>query len=141
MSRLTTRMSIMGRKHDIEGGQAHHWKKLLKNYDYPLIEEAVDKLGDLEDIEEELGCSFRLMTEAIKNGIWIIPPHSEKKIPMFVRHPYLTFDESINKKGEMERKPLFFFMYRFDENIHNSGYYFLEDCGKTWALTREGLGK
>ena len=66
MSRLTTRMSIMGRKHDIEGGQAHHWKKLLKDYDYRLIEEAVDKLGDLEDIEEEYGIELTTLSKLLK---------------------------------------------------------------------------
>ena len=65
MSRLTTRMSIMGRKHDIERGQAYHWKKKLKDYDYRLIEEAVDKLGDLEDIEDELGVDLITLFKAL----------------------------------------------------------------------------
>lgn len=123
-------------------------KNIKSGIYYPLETEStydeckmncVRKLGQLEDIEEEMGCPIETLTKAIKNGIWIIPPHSEKRIPIFVRHPYLIFEESINKEGEMENKPLFLFMYRFDEYIHNSGYYFLEDCGKTWALTKEEL--
>jgi len=70
MSRLTTRMSIMGRKHDIEGGQAYHWKEKLKGYDYSLIEEVVDKLGDLEDIEEEMGCPIEVLFKAMKQGLF-----------------------------------------------------------------------
>ena len=52
MTRLTTETSIMGRKHDIKYGLAAIWKRKIKNDKYELIEEVVDKLGQLEDIEE-----------------------------------------------------------------------------------------
>ena len=54
MERLTNKTSIMGRKHDLAYGCASIWKKKLsKHYRYNLIEEAVDKLGQLEDLFEK----------------------------------------------------------------------------------------
>lgn len=131
---ITKRLTTKGRKVRFLG-----FSQRMAGEDF--IADVYYKLSRYEDLEEELGCPAETLVKAIGKGIWIIPPHSEERIPMFVRHPYLTFDESINKKGEWENKPLFFFMYRFDEYICNSGYYFLEDYGKTWALTKEELGK
>lgn len=64
--RLTTKTSIMGRKHDIAYGCASIWKKKLKNDKYELIENAVDKLGQLEDIEEELGIDLVTLLNSIR---------------------------------------------------------------------------
>ena len=70
MERLTNKTSIMGRKHDLAYGCASIWKKKLsKHYRYNLIEEAVDKLGQLEDIEEELGIDLITLFKAL-NSCW-----------------------------------------------------------------------
>lgn len=67
VSRLTTKTSIMGRKHDLQYGCAKNWKKVERYY---LIENAVDKLGELEDIEEELGIDLITLFTAKKEGIY-----------------------------------------------------------------------
>lgn len=46
MKRLTTRTSIMGRKHDIAYGCASIWKKKLKNDRYELIDYDRRETGD-----------------------------------------------------------------------------------------------
>lgn len=50
--RLTNHFSVMGRKYDLAYGQANTWKRKLKNDKYELIENAIDKLGQYEDIDE-----------------------------------------------------------------------------------------
>lgn len=127
MSRLTTRMSIMGRKHDIEGGQAYHWKEKLKDYDYPLIEEAVDKLGDLEDIEDELGIPLETYFKVIKDGYYT-RRHGDSPfhIGAIVEHRiYLGLVQ--DKEGNWG----FFTNY--------TGTFRLKDYGRTWALTKKEL--
>ena len=130
MSRLTTRMSIMGRKHDIEGGQAHHWKKLLKDYDYQLIEEAVDKLGELEDIEDRLGCPLETVFKALTYGVYANIPDITNGIEFF--KPILRLGSIIGDRWR-------FIVLR--EGKGNNFPLYLDCLGKTWALTEEGLGK
>ena len=130
MSRLTTRMSIMGRKHDIEGGQAHHWKKLLKNYDYPLIEEVVDKLGELEDIEDELGCPLETIFKALTQGVYakytvVWEPEVKKEVGKF---SVCLVRNIFGLKG--------WFIMAGRKEIY---FWGLNEHGKTWALTKEEL--
>ncbi len=129
MSRLTTRMSIMGRKHDIEGGQAHHWKRLLKDHDYQLIEEVVDKLGEHEDIEEDVGCPIETVFKALKNGVYANIPDLTDGIEFFrdLRLGKIVGDRwrlIVLREGKGNNFPLY-----------------LDCLGKTWALTKEGLEK
>ena len=131
MSRLTTRMSIMGRKHDIERGQAHHWKKLLKDYDYQLIEEAVDKLGELEDIEDELGIDLITLFKALKtNKIFIKADYNGESIM-----PCNCFSLNLNGCAD------YYFSCQYGVVNEDYDFYYTKDYGKTWALTKEELEK
>ena len=92
----------------------------------------VDKLGKLEDIEEELGIDLITLFKALKDGIW-------------TNQEQWYGDE---KQGEIR-----FFQVRLllEENaigcIHNSMWkgeevirtLYFKDYGKTWALTKEEL--
>ena len=92
----------------------------------------VDKLGKLEDIEEELGIDLITLFKALKDGIW-------------TNQEQWYGDE---KQGEIR-----FFQVRLllEENaigcIHNSMWkgkevirtLYFKDYGKTWALTKEKL--
>lgn len=127
MSRLTTRMSIMGRRHDIEGGQAYHWKERLKNYDYPLIEEAVDKLGDLEDIEDGLGCPVETVFKALENGVYANIPDITDGIEFFKE---LRLGRVIGGQWRL---------IVLREGKGNNFPLYLGCLGKTWALTKEEL--
>lgn len=50
--RLTNQFSVMGREYDLAFGLANTWKRKLENDKYELIENAIDKLGQYEDIDE-----------------------------------------------------------------------------------------
>lgn len=103
--------------------------------EYEQIENSnacVDKLGKLEDIEEELGIDLITLFKALRNGIW-------------TNQEQWYGDE---KQGKIR-----FFQVRLllEENavgcIHNSMWkgkevirtLYFKDYGKTWALTKEEL--
>ncbi len=93
---------------------------------------ATNKLGRLEDIEEELGIDLITLFKALRNGIW-------------------TNQEQCY--GDEKQGKIRFFQVRLllEENalgcIHNSMWkgkevirtLYFKDYGKTWALTKEEL--
>ena len=103
--------------------------------EYEQIENSnacVDKLGKLEDIEEEIGIDLITLFKALRNGIW-------------------TNQEQCY--GDEKQGKIRFFQVRLllEENalgcIHNSMWkskevirtLYFKDYGKTWALTKEEL--
>lgn len=94
--------------------------------------DCIDKLGTLEDIEEEIGIDLFTLFKALRNGIW-------------------TNQEQCY--GDKKQGKIRFFQVRLllEENavgcIHNSMWkgeevirtLYLKDYGKTWALTKEEL--
>ena len=93
---------------------------------------ATNKLGVLEDIEEEIGIDLFTLFKALRNGIW-------------------TNQEQCY--GDEKQGKIRFFQVRLllEENalgcIHNSMWkgkevirtLYFKDYGKTWALTKEEL--
>lgn len=120
--RLTTKDSIMGRKHDIMRGCASVWKTKLKNYRYELIEEAVDKLGELEDIENEIEIDLITLFKALKDGIYV----KVNREINFIRYV------SIFKKRKWHLYSSSTFWGKYDIGL-------IKNYGKTWALTKEEL--
>lgn len=121
MKRLTNKTSIMGRKHDLAYGCASIWKKKLsKHYRYNLIEEAVDKLGQLEDIEEELGIDLITLFKALRDGVYC------KGIPFILR------GLSIHTKDEIGMG------FCDDREFFNEipVLHLWSDYGKTWWLEK-----
>ena len=96
------------------------------NFEHPIIKHRVidhstdyeDKLGQLEDIEEELGIDLITLFKALKNGCYV-KPWTEIKYSYEIR----TGSDNIH-------------LYLLDENDND---YSLKDYGKTWALTKEEL--
>ena len=83
------------------------------NYNYLTISDALDKLSQLEDIEEELGIDLITLFKAMKNGFY---------------DKHFHYGSAVINNG--------YICYYFDE----SGIrYKLKDYGKTWALTKEEL--
>ena len=87
--------------------------------------ECCDKLGELEDIEEEIGIDLITLFKALKDGIYF-------------KHHYYGIDH--RQVSYITRTAL---VYRYsswgdDEDIHFT-YYDYNDYGKTWALTKEEL--
>lgn len=123
--RLTTKESIMGRKHDIKCGCARDWKPKLKNYRYELIEEVVDKLGELEDLAEQIGCPLDFVATPYKlSGLKKIWYHNQWCEVVRI----VVYEEATKPYMEVRCKD-----YKYLKMI------LLEDYGKTWALTREEL--
>ena len=91
-----------------------------KSYNHSRL--GIDKLGKLEDIEEEL-------------GVDLIKPLNAKKVYVLdYGKPYETWSPSINFKT---RK-----IYTIDEITRTiCGQYDIKDYGKTWAFTKEELEK
>jgi hypothetical protein len=106
--------------------------EFFENQTLAIDGEAINKLGQLEDIEEELGIDLLTLFRALKNGIW-------------TNQEQLYGDET---QGEIR-----FFQVRLllEENaigcIHNSMWkgkevvrtLYFKDYGKTWALTKKEL--
>ena len=83
-------------------------------YGAPILK----KLGQLEDIEDELGIDLITLFEALKNGIWL-----KDKKDQFIPYHCLLRDD---------------FILVLYEDIYKKEYL-LKDYGKTWALTKEEL--
>lgn len=101
--------------------------KHLIDEDYLMVnnseEECLSKLGQLEDIEDELGIDLITLFKALENGFYV-KGEIEKQ--------YIDFENSLNaiafKNGEM------FYGHKWSYQ-----YVKLKDYGKTWALTKEEL--
>ena len=94
----------------------------FKNQVLAIDGKAIDKLGKLEDIEEELGINLITLFKALI-GIWVKSTNGDV---YYVGSPYLCFSE--NEKRELELQ------FRVGDT-----WYKIKDHGKTWALTKEEL--
>lgn len=91
-----------------------------------VANELTNKLGQLEDIEEELGIDLDTLFKALKNGIWVkyssaIIEH--KTWYVHLTGHYIGWKEnsgSLYDNDRVENRPL-------------------KDYGKTWSLNKEEL--
>ena len=119
--------------------------KIDKSYE-DTIETIADKLGQLEDIEEELGIDLITLFKALKNGVW-----TKRLFYDSEWRRYHTFEEAnvIEKKSiainticcsdwtvENQHKEFIF-------EVQGSIFYELRlrDYGKTWSLDKNDLTK
>lgn len=91
---------------------------------YSLIDldKTFTKLGQYEDVDEELGIDLLTLFKAIK-GIWV--KDINQRI-YYVGSPYLCYAE--NEKRGLQLQ------FRVADT-----WYAAKDYGKTWALTKEEL--
>ena len=92
----------------------------------------VDKLGALEDIEEELGIDLITLFKALKDGIWTNQEQwygDEKQGKIRFFQVRLLLEE--NAIGCIYNS-----MWKGEEVIRT---LYFKDYGKTWALTKEEL--
>lgn len=82
---------------------------------------ANQKLGQLEDIEDELGIDLITLFKALKNGIWIYDTNGIG-MPTYIFKKGLSFNYC--------KQPSIQYYDRL---------FYLEDYGKTWVLTKEEL--
>ena len=96
-----------------------HYFSIAESVVFDEEQQCIDKLGQLEDIEEELGIDLITLFKALK-GIYIKPNN------IYVGSPYLCFAENENRELEFQFKVV-------------DTWYKVKDYGKTWALTKEEL--
>ena len=95
----------------------------VKDYytcDYSLSKNVCNKLGELEDIEEEIGIDLITLFKALKDGVWT------------------KFNNEISKCDECEYQMLDIYIYFYWNNGKHL-VFLLTDYGRTWALTKEEL--
>lgn len=102
---------------------------------YYDIEECVvsncsQKLGQLEDIEEELGIDLITLFKALKNGFWSIDKN---------KHIY-KMKPTKGNGGAMSYYASLDYIIT-EDTYYDEEYFLLKDYGKTWALTRKEIEK
>lgn len=90
----------------------------IKEWNNPLTK----KLGQLEDIEDELGIDLLKLFNALENGFYRYRPTAINNVICFIAKP----------KVNMKQKCFTYGSY---------GKSYFKDYGKTWALTKEELEK
>lgn len=90
---------------------------------------AIQKLGELEDIEEELGIDLVTFHKALKNGVYYkVTDKSSTDFGKIFFDRYVLWGWNQNPDGS------YFAVMQSQLQLFN-----LKDYGKTWALTREEL--
>ena len=107
-------------------------KKKDKHYvyihnEFHNIGEHVDKLGQLEDIEEELGIDLITLFKAFLYGVYYFMDGTQ------LTKDYVYLIDNYISVGTREQLS-YSFITIFERQILS-----LNDYGKTWALTREEL--
>lgn len=122
----------------------------------PKVEEKglLDKLGPLEDIEDELGIDIITLFKALKNGVYLkdgynsFKDNGDKWFITSVENEVAYYHEQINVRQFRKQKEGGLFgedEYCPPEEIDkavgawNFTRIYLKDYGKTWALTKEEL--
>lgn len=119
----------------------------------------IDKLGQLEDIEDELGVPLEIFLSALKDGIRIAeiernPTLSDwKKGKYSVQPVYNSKPTDYDANGELVRlPPRWEFYYNFHAIQSEEGYRMgyephifsdyvvVSEFGKTWGLEKKDLG-
>lgn len=103
-------------------------RKALNGYD-GYYQECCNKLGQLEDIEEELGIELVALFRALEKGVYVVDYKGQE--------PYKTSGLELDLKNRV----LNYHWSFLDMNGYDSGTtkYYFKDYGKTWALTKEEL--
>lgn len=90
---------------------------------------AIQKLGELEDIEEELGIDLVTFHKALKNGVYY--KVTDKNSVNFGK---IFFDKYVLWGWNKNPDGTYFAVMQSQLQLFN-----LKDYGKTWALTKEEL--
>ena len=84
--------------------------------DEQYLEKVYNKLGRLEDLEEELGIDLITLEKALKEGVYTIHSNGERRIPC------LAYNGAVG--------------YILDFKYEQEAQYILSDYGKTWWLEK-----
>lgn len=103
-----------------------------KRYSEQVVKSHI-KLGQLEDIEDELGIDLITLFKALKQGAWFIDPRNKNKF-----FAMCSLCSKIDGKFECAQEELRFNGFIILDQLFGLGYD-LKNYGKTWALTKEEL--
>ena len=106
---------------------------IQKEYPYLAsadINDITNKLGKLEDLEEELGIPLEVLFKALKNGVYA--KFEEGKILETNIKLYYSCD------NEFKIRVVCLEIGQY-EDFEWEDYLFVKNYGKTWALTKEEL--
>lgn len=98
-----------------------------------------DKLGRLEDLEEEIGVGLEVLAKALRNGIWVnrnelFEGGGPFPKPVFVPKPVIGMLNYGIKEYPADTIYIYEACYVEDHNVVR-----ICDYGKTWALAKEEL--
>lgn len=98
--------------------------------DCVMFHNAIDKLGKIEEKEEELEIEVLDLIAAVENGIYSKERDEIRTVQLIYTYPTHNFKETDYDKTY---EGLCLYDDAFGE------YYYFKDYGKTWALTKEEL--
>lgn len=101
----------------------------LKDEELSTKLDSIHKLGELEDIEEELGIELTVLFSALKNGVYYFAPDGQ------LIHDYVYLISNYMDIGVHEK-----LSFSFKTFIENQTLLF-EDYGKTWAVNKKVFAK
>lgn len=128
--RLTKKMSRLTHKYK---HKADNKRFVFDIKDYRKV---CQKLGQHEDIEEELGIDLITLYKALKRGVWY---RKGKEIKHFIPDDYFRIVLDCNGSTETINYWLLSII-----NVSTNEYiddFFVDEYGKIWALTKEDLEK
>lgn len=106
-----------------------------KYENYACIREMTLKLGQIEDIEEDLGIDLVTLFKALKNGIYVNNEHIYHGLDKKQNDDIQLFEcrllDGINGLGIIHTS-----MFKGREVVRD---YLFKDYGITWALTKKEL--
>lgn len=98
--------------------------------DCVMFHNAIDKLGRIEDKEEELEIELLDLIAAVENGIY-------SKERDEIRTVQLIYTDPTDNFKETDYETTYEGLCLYDDAFGQ--YYYFKDYGKTWALTKEEL--
>lgn len=117
---------------------------------HKTVEDAIDKIDEINRIEKELGVGLAILFKALKDGIWskggfygacyldaepsYVPPR-QLEIGRDWYDQYDKDDDTYQNYIE-EENALCLYSHDYDEKVYSVR---IKDYGKTWALTKEEL--
>lgn len=101
----------------------------FKNQVLAIDGKAIDKLGILEDIEEELGIELEVLFSALKNGIYYFASDGQ------LIHDYVWLVNDYVTAGSVVKISFSFKTFLKNQTL------LLTDYGKTWAVNKKVLAK
>ena len=99
----------------------------LKDEELSTKLDSIHKLGELEDIEEELGIELTVLFSALKNGVYYFAYDGQ------LIHDYVSLVDNYCCIGPVEK------LYFTFKTFYDNEPLLFADYGKTWSLYKQTL--